>query len=191
MANITAPQKENIRLLIELGGIVKSSDWTNGHGRHITAKAIPPFAEKIAKNDADNYSIKVRKFFIANPRVKFAIAVTDVAGAKKAITSVKSVKAHSAVKILKDLENAPKNNPMKKSVVTKPVNDKHQLALATEIKMIIDALNSNKYTKARRSEIETYCKGLIMAGQIIGIFTGAEVSLFTTYLDDRKNAIGK
>ena len=68
-------QQANHDLLKSMGGIVLSSQWVNGSGNYITAKAIPPTAKKIQSFEAKNYGKSVIDFFASHPRAKSAIAI--------------------------------------------------------------------------------------------------------------------
>ncbi len=81
------PNITQIRTLKQLinhhDGIVKTSEWTNGMGRHTTRKAVPPFCERICRVRADEYTKKIQKFFADNPRVQEVVAVTNYRAVNK------------------------------------------------------------------------------------------------------------
>ena len=45
---ITQPQADSLNSLLYRGGVVASSEWTNGSGRYITSAAVPPYASKLS-----------------------------------------------------------------------------------------------------------------------------------------------
>lgn len=77
--------RQNTIELLGRGGIVKSSDWTTGNGRHTQKRAIPELCatfenpNQIKIQEArelreSKMPINIVEFFKQNPRVKTAIA---------------------------------------------------------------------------------------------------------------------
>lgn len=83
----TKVQIENLKQFIARSenGVMKSSDWTNGSGNYVTAKALPPHVAKewaaYAKTEAG------KAFAKAHPRVKF-ILVCDLQAANETLEQV-------------------------------------------------------------------------------------------------------
>ena len=86
---MTQTQK-NLEELKARGGIVKSSQWTTGHGKHTSQRAIPAGAKKYDRRFPQGYTRgiimrdhtapwsdrpDVAAFFAANPRITSCIAV--------------------------------------------------------------------------------------------------------------------
>lgn len=90
--------------LYDMGGAVKSSDWTNGSGNYITRRAIPEHCDLLDHMWIDNkgelisynhhrqrvilkgvVKKRVTKILKDNPRVQKIIAITDLRKAKKLI----------------------------------------------------------------------------------------------------------
>ena len=66
---------KSLRALLDLGGVVMSSTWTNGQGRHPTRRAVPPLCEVF-----DRYQTIPRhvvEYLQDNPRVQRVVAVRD------------------------------------------------------------------------------------------------------------------
>lgn len=79
-------RKNQIEALLEVmdaGGAVLSSDWTNGRGRYITRRAVPPFCKRIEKFEACKYPKRIQKMFSDHPRAQAVVAVVDMRNAKK------------------------------------------------------------------------------------------------------------
>ena len=70
------------------GGVVMSSYWTTGSGRHTRARTIPPYASRIEKFYADNYPARIRDFFRRHPRVRAVVAITNMRAANKILKGV-------------------------------------------------------------------------------------------------------
>mgnify|MGYP003137804689 CR=1 FL=1 len=67
---------------------VPSSRWTTGSGRYTKSRAVPPFCEKINREDREKYPRRISRMFDANPRCRSVVAVVDVRGANAAISRV-------------------------------------------------------------------------------------------------------
>ena len=70
----TKKQKAAIDQIDALGGIVKSSAWTTGSGRHVKGRAIPPGFAKFYRERFDAHTPEVAAYFAANKRVSVVIA---------------------------------------------------------------------------------------------------------------------
>ena len=70
----TKKQKAAIDQIDALGGIVKSSAWTTGSGRHVKGRAIPPGFAKFYRERYDLHTPEVAAYFAANKRVSVVIA---------------------------------------------------------------------------------------------------------------------
>jgi hypothetical protein len=67
-------QQAAIDQIDALGGIVKSSAWTTGSGRHAKGRAIPPGFAKFYRERFDTHTLQVKAYFVANRRVSVVIA---------------------------------------------------------------------------------------------------------------------
>lgn len=93
---ITQPQADSLKSLLYRGGVVASSEWTNGSGRYITSAAVPPYASKLSVWEASRtLRGEVRKAFDrlvkARPRIERVVAITDLRGARCALRKKKEV----------------------------------------------------------------------------------------------------
>ena len=70
----TKTQQAAIDQIDALGGIVKSSAWTTGSGRHVKGRAIPPGFAKFYRERYDLHTPEVAAYFAANKRVSVVIA---------------------------------------------------------------------------------------------------------------------
>ena len=70
----TKTQQAAIDQIDALGGIVKSSAWTTGSGRHVKGRAIPPGFAKFYRERFDAHTPEVDAYFAANRRVSVVIA---------------------------------------------------------------------------------------------------------------------
>ena len=70
----TKKRKAAIDQIDALGGIVKSSAWTTGSGRHVKGRAIPPGFAKFYRERYDLHTPEVAAYFAANKRVSVVIA---------------------------------------------------------------------------------------------------------------------
>lgn len=86
---ITKTQAASLKQLIDLGGAVIASDWTNGQGRFTTSKAIPPFCDKISRLSLHrDFPARIKKVFGAHPKCQSVIAVVDMRGANRALKEI-------------------------------------------------------------------------------------------------------
>ena len=106
--------KKSLQNAIEIeraGGVVKSSDWITGSGRHISKRPIPEFCREIETADLDNvypvidwskpyearqigeraaldipkvHKARIKRFLKFNPKVRKVIYVSDIRGFNKA-----------------------------------------------------------------------------------------------------------
>jgi hypothetical protein len=92
---ITKPQAAALRELLHFGGQVKASEWTNGSGRNITARTIPPFCERVERYKKHLYPKRIKSVFEHQPRVQAVVAVVNMRGAKAALKKFDEIqKAH-------------------------------------------------------------------------------------------------
>ena len=82
---LTKPQLESLAEIHRRGGAVLTSEWTNGSGRYITARAIPPFCERIERLYLDLQPKRIQKIFANRPRCKAVIAITNMRAANRAL----------------------------------------------------------------------------------------------------------
>ena len=71
---------KSLRALLDLGGVVMSSAWTNGQGRHTTRRAVPPLCEVFERHRPIRYGLVPRhvvEYLQDNPRVERVVAVRD------------------------------------------------------------------------------------------------------------------
>ena len=78
-------QRENLLEIYNQGGVVLASEWTNGSGRFVTKRAVPPLCERIERRDADKYPKRISSVFESRPRVQAVIAIVNMRAAKKEI----------------------------------------------------------------------------------------------------------
>lgn len=85
----TKPQIENLIQLLDRGGVVPSSEWTNGSGRFITKKALPPSASRMTIEDAlgdDEIRGEVRRnlerLHKRRPQLRRVVIITDLRAAR-------------------------------------------------------------------------------------------------------------
>lgn len=79
-------QRENLFQIYSRGGVVLVSEWTNGSGRFVTKKAIPPLCERVERRDAHKFSKRISSVFDERPKVQAVIAIMDMEEAKKQFT---------------------------------------------------------------------------------------------------------
>lgn len=75
---------KSLQALLDLGGVVMSSAWTNGQGRHTTRRAVPPLCEVFSRysvTDEHTFTAAVPAHVVEylqdNPRVQRVVAVRD------------------------------------------------------------------------------------------------------------------
>jgi hypothetical protein len=88
--SLLKPQAEALSSILESGGVVASSEWTNGSGRHITRRTVPPYCELLEAWQAESHLRgEVRRSFERlrrmRPRIQRVVAVTDLRGARRAM----------------------------------------------------------------------------------------------------------
>ena len=88
---------QGVREIVQKGGAVIVSHWTNGSGKFTTRRPIPAFCDTIGlwRGNADfmveHYEFKgytakaVRALMKKHPRASEAVICTDIRGARKAI----------------------------------------------------------------------------------------------------------
>jgi hypothetical protein len=89
-AKLIQPQADSLSQLLSHGGVVASSEWTNGRGRYTTRRTVPPYATRLTVREADaTLRGEVRRAFLrltkAHPRITQVVAVTDLRGARRAL----------------------------------------------------------------------------------------------------------
>ena len=80
---LTRVQLKSLREIHHFGGALITSFWTNGSGRYVTTRTIPPFCERIERSSSGNYPKRIQKVFNAHPRCKAVIAITNMRSANK------------------------------------------------------------------------------------------------------------
>ena len=48
MKRLIQPQADNLDSLLRAGGVVPSSEWTNGSGRFTTRRTVPPYCRRMS-----------------------------------------------------------------------------------------------------------------------------------------------
>ena len=65
-----------------LGYVINTGDWTEGAGRYVRARKIPPFCTKVTITEALNFggivAKNAAKLLRERPRIRFVIACYDV-----------------------------------------------------------------------------------------------------------------
>jgi hypothetical protein len=81
--------QQNAVEILNKGGAILSSDWTTGHGRYISLRAIPPHCQALPVSESvklpGETGKNARKLFKAHPRVQKIICVTN----RRAVTAWK------------------------------------------------------------------------------------------------------
>ena len=90
MKNLIQPQADALLALLQHGGVVPTSEWTNGSGRYTTRRTVPPHASRLTVREArESLRGEVRRAFDrlvkARPRVACVVAVIDLRGARRAL----------------------------------------------------------------------------------------------------------
>ena len=90
MKRLIQPQADNLDSLLRAGGVVPSSEWTNGSGRFITRRTVPPYCRRMSITAASvqlcgEVEQNFKRLIKARPRVEFVVAVTDLRGARRAL----------------------------------------------------------------------------------------------------------
>lgn len=90
MNSIRKQQASSLAELLREGGIVPTSEWTNGRGSRTTRRAVPPYCQLLSVSEADSILRgAVRSAFVRlitkRPRIQQVVAVTDLRGARKAL----------------------------------------------------------------------------------------------------------
>jgi len=81
-------------LLVQRGGCVMQSDWTNGIGSYTTKRAVPVYSEDLSLDDACQLGgaagKAARKLRRAHPRCERVIIVTDIRAARACLRAVEN-----------------------------------------------------------------------------------------------------
>tara|TARA_R100000808_G_C2122499_1_gene133494 strand:- start:14 stop:310 length:297 start_codon:yes stop_codon:yes gene_type:complete len=90
MKNLIKPQADALLTLLQHGGVVPTSEWTNGSGRYITRRTVPPYASRLTVGEAGAILRgDVRRAFNrlvkARPRIQEVVAITNLRGARRAL----------------------------------------------------------------------------------------------------------
>ena len=88
MKKLTKPQLRSLADLARSNGVVMSSCWITGSGRHTRSRTIPPFSGRIEKLSAYQYPARIRDYFRRNPRVRAVVAITNMRAANKVLKGV-------------------------------------------------------------------------------------------------------
>lgn len=75
----TTRQIEIALELFRKGGIVKSSEWVTGSGKHTKKRALPIYSKEYERPlvEMSHLPKHVQEFFKANPKVKKCIAIDE------------------------------------------------------------------------------------------------------------------
>jgi hypothetical protein len=84
------PNKRQVGSLAEIHdgdrGVCPSSEWTNGSGRYVTRRAVPPFCRLMRISEAmelpGEIGRQARRLHKARPRVQKVVAIVDLRGAR-------------------------------------------------------------------------------------------------------------
>jgi hypothetical protein len=87
MTKLTKPQLAALSIL-ERWGPVLTSQWTTGSGRWTRSRVIPPYCQKIYRDEAAKYPARIRKTFTDSPRCQAVIAIVNMRAAKKALKAL-------------------------------------------------------------------------------------------------------
>ena len=91
----TTVQRASLKALLDMGGAVITSEWTNGTGRYTTRRALPPFCKSIPRYLAAHYPARIQKVFRAHPRCHAVIAVTNMRAANRVLRAAESPTVHA------------------------------------------------------------------------------------------------
>ena len=88
--SLRKPQAEALATILADGGVVASSDWTNGSGRYTTRRAVPPYCELLEAWQASSrlrgeVGRSFERLRRVRPSVQRVVAVTDLRGARRAM----------------------------------------------------------------------------------------------------------
>tara|TARA_R110002110_G_scaffold166862_2_gene367735 strand:- start:166 stop:447 length:282 start_codon:yes stop_codon:yes gene_type:complete len=83
---VTKTQLAAIRIIKDCGGAVLTSHWTNGNGRYITKRAVPPHCERVTRY-TPNMPKRVTDVFKRHPRCEAVIAITNMRAVNKLFKS--------------------------------------------------------------------------------------------------------
>jgi len=81
----TYDQRYALKDLMDRGGAVMTSEWTTGAGRHTRSRAIPPFCERIVREESALYPSRIKRVFAQHPRCRAVVAITDMRTARRAV----------------------------------------------------------------------------------------------------------
>ena len=76
-------QRESLFQIYKQGGVVIASEWTNGSGRFVTKRAIPPHCERIERKDAHKHPKRISSIFDARPKIQAVVAIVNMRAANK------------------------------------------------------------------------------------------------------------
>ena len=85
---LSQAQKDMLNCILTKGGVVASSDWTNGTGRYVTRRAVPRHCQLLTVTEASRLlKGSVRKAFLrltkARPRVEKVVACVNLRAANR------------------------------------------------------------------------------------------------------------
>ena len=90
---LSKPQRESLQDLLQVGGVVASSSWTNGSGRFVTKRTVPAHAARISVTEVSMLRGEVRRnaerIIRDRPRVTTLVAVTNLRAARRAVKEQK------------------------------------------------------------------------------------------------------
>ena len=92
MQKLRKPQIEALSSILASGGVVPSSEWTNGSGRHTTRRTVPPHCElldwwKARQQLRGEVGSALKRLLKARPQILRVVAVTNLRAARKAVKS--------------------------------------------------------------------------------------------------------
>jgi len=90
MKRLTKPQALSLSAIHDYrGGVCPSSEWTNGSGRYITRRTVPPYCQLMTIDEAMDLPGVVgkaaRRLHRERPRVEKVVAVVDLRAARRAL----------------------------------------------------------------------------------------------------------
>jgi len=87
MKKPTKTQVRMLEMLMNSGGCVMSSEWTNGCGKFRTKRAVPVYSEDMFLSQACELpgaaGLAARRLRRAHPRCQSVIIVTDIRAARR------------------------------------------------------------------------------------------------------------
>ena len=90
MKKLRKPQIEALSSILAAGGVLPSSEWTNGSGRFTTRRVVPPHCElldcwKAVRQLRGEVGNALKRLLKARPQIVRVVAVTDLRAARKAV----------------------------------------------------------------------------------------------------------